>query len=338
MAQIQPVTDFSVPAFIETFDVALRSYFLSTATEPQLTTPDEVHETIRGLKVSKTPVANGIPNRTLKQLPKRTVSPLAPIFNAVLATHHFPQTWKHALMISIFKPGKDPALPYSYRPISLLDTIGKLFEKSLLARILHVVNERGLLRDEQIGFRPRNSTSLQLVCLIERRTRNFGEKRLTGLVFLDVAKAFDNVWIDGLLYKRTLLNFPPYIVHTISSYLSDRTFEASFQTSTSSRRDMRFGLAQAGLISPVLFRLYVNEILPPSHHFEFALYADDTAIIATSRMPMLLFSFLEVQLNSLQRWLSEWRIALIFSKSTAISFARDGRLFIHARPGLSMRN
>ena len=50
--------------------------------------------------------------------------------------------------ISIFKPGKDPALPSSYRPISLLDTIGKLFEKILLARILHVVTERGMMRDE----------------------------------------------------------------------------------------------------------------------------------------------------------------------------------------------
>ena len=110
-------------------------------------------------------------------------------------------------MISILKPGKDPALPSSYRPISLLDTIGKLFEMILLDRILHVVSERGLLPDEQFGIRPRHSTSLQLARLVERITRNFGEKRLTDAVFLDVAKAFDTVWIDGLFYKRTLLNF-----------------------------------------------------------------------------------------------------------------------------------
>jgi hypothetical protein len=76
---------------------------------------------------------------------------------------------------------------------------------------------------------------LQLACLVERITRNFGEKRLTSALFLDVAKAFDTVWIDYVLYKLTLLNFPSYIVHTISSYLRDRTFEASFQTATSSR-------------------------------------------------------------------------------------------------------
>ena len=77
----------------------------------------------------------------------------------------------------------------------------------LLDRILHVVSERGLLPDEQFGIRPRHSTSLQLARLVERITRNFGEKRLTDAVFLDVAKAFDTVWIDGLFYKRTLLNF-----------------------------------------------------------------------------------------------------------------------------------
>jgi hypothetical protein len=56
---------------------------------------------------------------------------------------------------------------------------------------------------------------LQLVRLVERINRNFGEKRLTGAVFLDVAKAFDTVLIDGLFYKITLLNFPSYIIHTI---------------------------------------------------------------------------------------------------------------------------
>jgi len=149
-------------------------------------------------------------------------------------------------VVSIIKPGKKPALPSSYRPISLLDTIGKLFENIPLSRISHEVNVCGLLRNEQFGFRPRHGTSLQLARLVKRITRNFGEKRLTGAVFLDVAKAFDTVWIDGLLHKRILLNLTSYIVHTISSYLRGRTFEASFQTATSSRRGMRAGVAQGG--------------------------------------------------------------------------------------------
>jgi len=70
----------------------------------------------------------------------------------------------------------------------------------------------------------------------------------------------------------------------------------------------------------------------PSHHVELALYADDTAIIATSRKPTLLVSYLESYPNDLQRWLSEWRIAINVSKSTAIIFARVGRRFIQPRP------
>jgi len=79
---------------------------------------------------------------------------------------------------------------------------------------------------------------LQLARLVERITCNFGEKKPTGAFFLDVAKAFDSCWIDGLLYKLTLLNVPSFIVHTIS-YLGGRTFEASLQTVTLSRRGMR---------------------------------------------------------------------------------------------------
>ena len=73
------------------------------------------------------------------------------------------------------------------------------------------------MQDEQFGFRPRHSTSLQLARFVKRITRNFGEKRLTGAVFLDVAEAFNTVWIDGILYKLKHLKIPPYNVDTISS-------------------------------------------------------------------------------------------------------------------------
>jgi hypothetical protein len=305
--QFQPVADPSVPAGIETVEAALKSYFQAPSSETTLTNPDEVHDAMRGLKVRKAPGLNGIPNRALKHLSQRAVLLLVQIFNAIFLTHHFPSLWKHARVISILKPGKDPALPSSYRPISLLDVVGKPFEKNLLASILREVSERGLMRDEQFGFRPRHITSLQLARLVEPLTRNFGEKRLTGAVFLNVAKAFDTTWIDGLLYKLTLLNFPSYIVHTIS-YLRGRTVEAFFQTATSSGLGMRAGVAQGGLISPVLFSLYVNDMPPSSHHVELALYADDTAVIATSRKATLLVSYLQSHLNDLQRWLSESRM------------------------------
>jgi hypothetical protein len=245
-AQFQPVADPSDPAVIETVDVALRAYSYEPASEPMLTDFAEVQDVIRGLKISKAPDPDCIPNRALKHLPQRTILLLVALFNAILRKQYFPPVWKHARVISIMKPEKDPALPSSYRPISLLDTTGKVFKKILLSRIQSEVRGRGLLRDEQFGFRPKHSTSLQLARLVERVSRNLGEKRLTGAVFLDMAKAFDTVWVDGLAYMLMALNFLSYLVKTIQSYLRSRTFEASFQAATSSRRGMRAGVAQGG--------------------------------------------------------------------------------------------
>jgi len=207
-AQFQPVTGSSVPAVIAMVDVALESYHQTPASEPKLTNPEEVREAIRGLKLGKAQGPNGIPNRALKHFPKTAVLLLVQIFNAILCTHHLPPVWKHAGVISILKPGKDPAQPSSYRPICLLDTIGNMFQKILLTRILYEVVERGLLRNEQFGFRPKHSKSLQLARLVELITRNFGERKLTGAVFLEVSKALDTFWIEGLIYELTVLNFP----------------------------------------------------------------------------------------------------------------------------------
>jgi hypothetical protein len=85
------------------------------------------------------------------------------------------------------------------------------------------------VQDEPFGFLPRHSTFLQLGQIVERMTRNFGEKRLTGAVFLDMAKVLDTIWFDGLLYKLTILNIPSYLIYTILSYLQGRTFKASFE-------------------------------------------------------------------------------------------------------------
>jgi len=135
------------------------------------------------------------------------------------------------------------------------------------------------LRDEQFEFRPKHSTVLQLARLVERVSRNFDKKKLTGVVFLNVAKGFDTVWVDGLLCKLKILNFLSHLVKTIPPYLHSQMFEVSFQTATSTSRRIWADLPQGGIISPALFSLYVNDIPSPSHHVELALYAD-TAVIA----------------------------------------------------------
>jgi hypothetical protein len=155
-----------------------------------------------------------------------------------------------------------------------------------------------------------------------RVTRNFGEKRLTGAIFLDVAKAFDTVWVDGVLFKLTALNFPSYRVKIISFNLHNRKFEPAFLTDTTTCRPISAGVAQGGLVSPALFSPYANDTPVPCRHVELALYADDTAIIATSRKSALLIRHLETYLSDAERWLREWRIAINVSKSNVMLFAK----------------
>ena len=167
-------------------------------------------------------------------------------------------------MTFTLKPGKDPALTSSYRPISVLDTIGQLFGKRLLTRILSEVSGSGFLRNEQFEFGPKQQCTTANPP--QRVSRNLEEKTLTGTVFPDVVQVFLTVWVDGLLHKPTVFNFPLYLVKNICSNLHVRTFKVSFQTTTSTFRCMRVGVDQGGIMYPVLFTLYVNDMFTSSRH------------------------------------------------------------------------
>ena len=117
-------------------------------------------------------------------------------------------------------------------------------------------------------------------------------------------------------------NFPFYLLKTIQSYLRCQKFDASYQAATSSRRGMRPGVPQAGLISPVLFCTYVNDMRVHCHHVYLVLYADDTEVIVTCLKPALLISYLEFYLADLVLWLRNWRFAINVSKRMALLFSR----------------
>jgi hypothetical protein len=143
---------------------------------------------------------------------------------------------------------------------------------------------------------------------------NFDERLPSGAAFLGVAEAFDAVQVKDLLYKLTVLNFPSYVVKTISSYIDSRTFRTSLQSATSTCRVVRAGVAQGELVSPVLFSLYLNDILIPSRHVDIAQYV----LVATSRCPSQPASYLYAYLGRLELWLGDWRIAINVSKSTTV--------------------
>jgi hypothetical protein len=107
-AQFQPVNDPSDPAVIEMVNKAMWAYEYGLASEPKLTSPSEVQQAIRGLKFGKAPGPNGIPNRVLRHLPKRAITFLTKVFNAVLRKQYFPSAWKHDRVVSILKPKNAP--------------------------------------------------------------------------------------------------------------------------------------------------------------------------------------------------------------------------------------
>jgi hypothetical protein len=99
----------------------------------------------------------------------------------------------------------------------------------------------------------------------------------------------------------------------------------SFQSATSTCRSMRAGVAQGGLVSPVLFSLYVNDIPIRSRHGVLAQFTDDTAHVATSRSPSLPVGYLEAYLGRLEHWLQVWRIVINVAKSTAVLLIKTAR-------------
>jgi hypothetical protein len=111
---------------------------------------------------------------------------LTHLFNHCLWVSHFPNLWKEAKVITLPKPGILPKFPQNLRPISLLSTTGKLFEKLILKFLQKHIDERGLLNASQFGFRARHSTTLQCMRLADHITLNFNNKMSTAAVFLDI--------------------------------------------------------------------------------------------------------------------------------------------------------
>lgn len=113
----------------------------------------EIKQHIKSLKNKKAPGHDGIRNILLKRLPNKANILITHIFNACMRLSYFPVKWKRANVLTFKKPGKDPKNPNNYRPISLLPTLGKLFEKCIMKSINFFVQENDVLNDEQFGFR-----------------------------------------------------------------------------------------------------------------------------------------------------------------------------------------
>ncbi|GFW20292.1 probable RNA-directed DNA polymerase from transposon X-element [Trichonephila clavipes] len=167
--------------------------------EIEPTTPTEVLSYVQRLKPRKSPGLDQISNRMIKNLPLKFLLFITLLINQLFKNNYFPNSWKTAVVIPILKPDKDSALPSNYRPISLLSCLSKVYEFVLLQRLNQHCAAFNFIIPQQCGFRPKCSTVHQLLRVTELIHSGFAKHEATGILFLDIAKAFDKIWHDGLL-------------------------------------------------------------------------------------------------------------------------------------------
>ena len=289
------------------------------------TTPGTIQKIISNLRKKKAPGEDQITNTALKFLPNNILLSLTQIINCSLRICYFPRAWKKAVIISIPKPGKDHKLPANYRPIALLSSISKIYERIILSHLQ--TNLRNKIRPEQFAFRPEHSTTLQLTKLTHQLSQNFNDNVNTASIFLDVEKAFDRVWHVGLLYKLSQLNISTEIVKIIESFLTDRTFVTKIEDSFSSTRHILAGVPQGSCLSPTLYLTYINDI-PTTPKAHLSLFADDTMFFTFDKNAKRAAIQLQHQLNLATTWFHRWRIKINPTKTVGIIFGRSNTTHI----------
>ncbi|GFX55666.1 RNA-directed DNA polymerase from mobile element jockey [Trichonephila clavipes] len=307
--------------------------FLATphVQEIEPTTPTEVLTYVQRIKPKKSPGLDQISNRMLKNLPLKFLLFITFLINQLFKNNYFPDSWKTAVVIPILKPDKNPELAQNYRPISLLSCLSKVYEFVLMQRLNQHCAAVNFIIPQQCGFRPKCSTVHQLLRVTELIHSGFAKHEATGILFLDIAKAFDKIWHDGLLIKLIRLDFPAPLIKSIHSFLSHRSFRVRVDRILSSPRPIRSGLPQGSLSSPLLFTLYVNDI-PQTDSSHLAMFADDTAVISQNKRFSVVISNLQHYVSSLELWLNDWKIKVNASKSACLMFTRRSRLPVGLTP------
>lgn len=224
------------------------------------------------------------------------------------------------------KPGKDPKVVTNYRPISLLNTLGKLFEKVIVRRMHEYLRERGFFNQFQRAYLEDKEAAEHIYCLGDeiRLAKSCGW--ITTAVSLDVEKAFDSVWHDGLRYKLSSIGLPETLVRLLSSFMTDRTIRVRVDRTLSDPVYLMAGTPQGSVVSPLLYLIYVNDLpIQPANYCRAGQFADDINAWTTDANKNVTFIRLQRTLNVIQRWCSKWRIKLNVRKTQLVCFSRKGK-------------
>jgi len=261
--------------------------------------------------------AGSIPTHIYKYL-KHEISPvISKLFNMSIVEGEFPSCLKISRVVPIHKSGSC-SLVSNYRPISILCTLSKIFEKLMYDRLINFLNSNGTLKNNQFGFRKHCSTSDTILQFLNDAYMSLESTSQFVTVCLDLSKAFDTVNHGVLIRKLAHVGVRGLSSRWFTSYLCNRTQYVRIRDSESDVRILSAGVPQGSVLGPLLFLVYINEMSNVCPDLECLHYADDTTIYASDVDINSATMRLQAGLVRLDEWLKDNGLVLNIQKSNCM--------------------
>ena len=267
------------------------------------TTPAEIFRLITLLKINKANGHNDIPPYFLRIAVNTLALPLSSILNQFLLLGIFPDKLTNAKVVPVYKNGSSDQLG-NYRPISLLMSLSKIFERIIFNRMTSFLKRNNTSTQFAFGFRLNHSAIHPILDLITSCLDNIHNKQCSALVFLDIKKAFDSVCHEKLIKKLDHNGIRGIANCMLSPYLDNRKQYVSFNNINSSTENIECGVPQKSILGPLLFLIYIND-LPNCLKTDPRYFADDTSLLIDGKN----FADVESATNSTLSHISRWMIA-----------------------------
>ncbi|EDN04478.1 predicted protein [Histoplasma mississippiense (nom. inval.)] len=224
---------------------------------------EDMESLIQRLPNRKAPGRSGITNEFLKMLGRTFVEAITALTNACWHWETYPDTFKEAKTVALRKPGKaDYQTAGAWRPIALLDTIGKIVEAATAKRLRKIAEDHNLLPSQQMGARRGRSTETaiaQLLAQIRTVWRHPGQ--VASVLSLDMTGAYDKVLRERMVHILRRLGIPRDLVGWVASFMTNRKSTIAFEGQESDTFDIPAGIPQGSPLSPILFLFYNEELV-----------------------------------------------------------------------------